>query len=193
MESKVPHTRESAMRDPARRRHLTVLLGIVLGIACATVIGFFLLRTEEPTPRSLTLADGTKIYFLSDTRVQPAASYPEPRQITIDGDAFIEATAGAEPLVLRTRLLALTVKDESVLRVTAWSKQPGEQAEVLSGHVQASKAYTSPYVEPDELGASEMVMINIDIDLMEKEKMKAHEVQGLEAGLAEAIARVTTP
>ncbi len=73
----------------------------------------------------------------------------------------------------RTRcrqLLVLTVTGDSALRVAAWSKETGEQVEVLQGHVQANKSYASPYSMPDVLVDGEMTMINRTIDLMEKEK-----------------------
>jgi hypothetical protein len=116
------------------------------------------------------LSDGTEAYFLSDTRVEPATTYPHPRELRVDGDAFLRVPASSGPLIVRTRLFVLTVTGDSALRVKAYWKQTGEQVEVLSGNVQAKKSYPSPYSEPDMLTGGEMSMVNQTIDLMEKEK-----------------------
>jgi hypothetical protein len=130
----------------------------------------FLYRSHTtPVPRSLRLTDGTEAFFLSNTRVEPTATYPQPREIRVDGDAFLRVPATSGPLVVRTRLLVLTVTGDSALRVKAYWKQTGEQVEVLSGHVQAKKSYPSSYSQPDELTGGEMSMVNQTIDLMEKE------------------------
>jgi hypothetical protein len=129
------------------------------------------LRSQAtPVPHAIHLADGTEAFFLSDTRVEPAATYPQPREIRVDGDAFLRVPAASGPLIVRTRLFVLTVTGDSALRVKAYWKQTGEQVEVLSGHVQAKKSYPSSYSEPDELASGEMSMVNQTIDLMEKEK-----------------------
>jgi ferric-dicitrate binding protein FerR (iron transport regulator) len=141
---------------------------IVALVAVGALVAY---RTHAPlTPGAIHLADGTEVFFLSDTRVEPTNTYPQPREIRVDGDAFLRVTAGAAPLVVRTRLLVLTVSGESALRVKAYWKQTGEQVEVLSGHVQARKSYPSTYSDPDQLAGGEMSMVNQTIDLMEKER-----------------------
>jgi len=122
-----------------------------------------------PSPQLLRLPDGTEVFYLSNTKVQPANAYPKQREIKIDGEAFIRATADAQPLVLRTRLMILTVTGRSALRVTARSNETGEEADVLYGQVEAKKAYPSRQNEPDILLAGEEVMVNETIDLQEKE------------------------
>jgi len=142
----------------------------VIAILAALVAVFVFRSHTVPVPRTVRLADGTEAFFLSDTRVEPAATYPQPREIRVDGDAFLRVPAVSGPLIVRTRLLVLTITGESALRVKAYWKQTGEQVEVLSGHVQAKKSYPSTYSEPDELSGGEMSMVNQTIDLMEKEK-----------------------
>jgi hypothetical protein len=122
-----------------------------------------------PSPQMLRLTDGTEVFFLSNTKVYPANSYPRVREIKIDGEAFIRVPATAQPLIVRTRLLVLTVTDRSALRVTARSSETGEEADVLYGHVEAKKAYPSRQNDPDTLLAGEIVMVNETIDLQEKE------------------------
>jgi ferric-dicitrate binding protein FerR (iron transport regulator) len=60
--------------------------------------------------------------------------------------------------------------------VDAVRKRAGEEADVLDGKLRVMKSYHSDTDnEPEELGAGDMVMINREIDLMEKEKMSGPE------------------
>ncbi|HEU4623660.1 MAG TPA: hypothetical protein VFS52_02790 [Steroidobacteraceae bacterium] len=152
-------------------RPIAPLIGAAIAALALAGAAAFLFRSHAArVPQELRLADGTEAFFLASTRVEPAATYPQPREIRIDGDAFLRVPAGSGPLIVRTRLLVLTVTGESALRVKAFWKQTGEQVEVLSGHVQAKKSYPSQYSQPDELTGGEMSMVNQTIDLMEKEK-----------------------
>src|SRR5262249_40254227 len=132
-------------------------LASVLFALCAAIGASLAYRFHaNHTPRALKLSDGTQAFFLGDTRLEPSRSYPQSRERRIDGDAFIRTAAMATPLIVRTRLLVLTVAGDTALRVTAFSKDDGEQVEVLYGHAQANKSYPSSYSEPDMLGAGEM-------------------------------------
>jgi hypothetical protein len=122
-----------------------------------------------PSPERLRLRDGTEVFYLSNTKVQPANSYPQMREIKIDGEAFIRAPAAPQPLIVRSRLMVLTVTGRTALRITARSSESGEEADVLYGHVEARKAYASRQNQPDTLSAGEEVMVNETIDLQEKE------------------------
>lgn len=73
----------------------------------------------------------------------------------------------------------LEVRGASTLAVTAWSRETGEQVEVLSGEVIVSKNYASPYRVPDDLHGGEMSMVNVTIDLMEKENVDAPSLAGI--------------
>lgn len=151
----------------ARRRLLLAAVAVALvgGIAAA----WFLWPGPKPTPQVTRLADGTEAFYLSDSRIEAAAGYPQPRELRVDGEFFLTIPAQAQNLIVRTRLLVLTVSGETAMRIVAHSKEAGEQVEVLYGNVEARKSYPSQYSEPDQLAAGGMVLINRDIDLMEKE------------------------
>jgi ferric-dicitrate binding protein FerR (iron transport regulator) len=155
------------INDIIRRPVVWIVAVLVVVLAGGAVVAYRTLTT--PVPQELHLTDGTEVYFLSDTKVEPSAAYPRTREIRLDGDAFFRAPAGTAPLIVRTRLFVLTVTGDSAFRVTAWARESGEQVEVLNGHVQANKAYPSTYNEPDILEAGDMSMVNQTIDLMEKE------------------------
>jgi len=141
-----------------------------LAVLCLGIVGVLVFRAHRsPAPQLLRLADGTEVFYLSDTIIRPASAYPASRELEIDGEAFVRAAAGAQPLIIRTRLMVLKVTGESALRVTARSHETGEEADVLAGQVVATKAYSSRQNEPDSLAAGEEVMVNETIDLQEKE------------------------
>jgi ferric-dicitrate binding protein FerR (iron transport regulator) len=149
------------------RRNVSLAVAAVL---CASAVGVFAFRSyRAPTPRLMRLVDGTEIFYRSDTLIAPSGSYPSTREIKIDGEAFVRVSAGAQPLIIRSRLLVLKVTGASALRVTARSKETGEEADVLFGHVEATKAYPSRENEPDILLDGQEVMVNETIDLQEKE------------------------
>ncbi len=145
--------------------------------------------SAEPTPRSMRLADGVEIFFLTGAVAEPAASYPNPREIRLDGDFFLRVPEAPAPLILRSRLLILTVSGKAALRVTAYAKEAGEQAEVLHGHVKAQKSYPSTYAEPDLLSDGQMTLINRDIDLMEKETADAAALRAWSEALVASASR----
>jgi hypothetical protein len=145
-----------------------VLLAVV--VLCSGAAGVSAFRAyRTPRPLLLRLADGTEVFYLSDTLIKPSNAYPETRELRIDGEAFVRVTAGTQPLIIRTRLMVLTVTGDSALRITARSHETGEEADVLAGQVVATKAYHSRQNEPDTLKAGEEVMVNETIDLQEKE------------------------
>jgi FecR protein len=142
-----------------------------------------------PAPQMLRLGDGTEVFYLSNTKIQPVNSYPQVREIKIDGEAFVRAPAAAQPLIIRTRLMLLTVTGRTALRVTARSSETGEEADVLYGQVEASKAYSSRQNEPDTLSAGEEVMVNQTIDLQEKETTDLASLRSWSDSLMAAVAR----
>jgi hypothetical protein len=162
--------------DVRRRRPLWPLSALLALIVAVSAIYIFRFHVNH-TARMLRLSDGTQAFFLGDTKLEPSPTYPHSRELRVDGDAFIRTAAITTPLIVRTRLLVLTVNSNTALRVTAFSKEEGEQVEVLYGHVQANKSYPSSYSEPDQLGAGEMSMVNRTIDLMEKETFPLAELR----------------
>ncbi len=157
---------QNKMWRSGRNRAVTLATLIAASVAAA---GIALWHFSRPVAQTLRLADGTEAFFYSDTRIKPAATYPDPRTMEIDGEAYLKVPAAATPLIVRTRLLVLTVTGKSAVRIIAHWHETGEQVDVLEGHVEAKKAYKSNYEVPDQLARGQMVMINKTIDLMEKE------------------------
>jgi ferric-dicitrate binding protein FerR (iron transport regulator) len=89
---------------------------------------------------------------------------------------------GAKPFVIHTRNLVVTVQGKGARNhVDAFASSPGEEVDLLEGKVKVIKSYHSTTDNSTEaLQAGEMVMINRDIDLMEKETLKPEEQKALE-------------
>ena len=175
----------------AGRRHTLLAVAAVL---CAGIIGALAFRAYlAPAPRLMRLADGTEIFYLSDTLVAPSNSYPVQREIKIDGEVFVRASAGAQPLIIRSRLMVLKVTGATALRVTARSRESGEEADVLSGHVEATKAYPSRENDPDILLDGQEVMVNETIDLQEKETADVPGLRSWSEALVASVADKSHP
>jgi predicted small secreted protein len=92
------------------------------------------------------------------------------RTVEADGDMIFVIGKKDIPFSVNTRILQLKVLQPAVFRVEAFRVDNGEKVDVLEGVVRAAKRYKSSFPEPDTVRRFEMVMINDQIDLMEKEK-----------------------
>ncbi len=135
-----------------------------------------ILYLTDNSLKRLVLPDGTTAFYFRGSDVMPADGYPNPGEIRVDGDIFFQIPENATPLIVRSKLLVLTVTGKSAFRVMAYSEKNGEQVDVLYGNVVAEKSYESPFDESADLTGGQMVMINITIDLMEKETLRDDEV-----------------
>ena len=145
-------------------------------VALCGVVLLSLVACVRSAPKVLSLSDGTRIYYKYDSTITASATFAVPREVLIDGEAFVEVRS--TPFVIRTRLMHLTVSEKSDMRVIAHSNEPGEQVDVVTGMVTATKAYPSEHNDPDTLTDGDAVMVNQVIDLQEKD---ASDVQQVEA------------
>lgn len=131
-----------------------------------------------PMPASTQwLADSTHLFLIGDAYVTVAKKYPVQRELTLDGSIFFDVTESPQSLIIKTKLLDLSVSGKAALLVMAPAKEEWAEVQVLSGTVIAKKAYPSQFNEPDTLKANQIVMINRTIDLMEKEKLDATDLR----------------
>ena len=152
-----------------------VRAALVAALALGSMwVAYRVWRKPTGTPPEIRhLGDGTIASLGADTRLLALAGFPSRRELSLDGEALLKVPAGGQPLIVRTRLMHLEVRAPSTLALTAWSRETGEEVEVLSGEVIVSKSYASPYRVPDDLHGGEMSMVNRTIDLMEKETVDA--------------------
>jgi ferric-dicitrate binding protein FerR (iron transport regulator) len=104
------------------------------------------------------------------------------RDLELDGEAlFTVGTDAGKPFVVHTKNLQIQVLSGGQFKVEAFEKNAGEEADLLSGKLKVKKSYHSDTDnEPEILEAGQMVMINRDIDLMEKEKLDSAELKTLQ-------------
>jgi len=157
-----------------------VLGALVLAASVGVGYSVWHKHMREP-PEVHHLADGTIASLGADTRLRTAAGFPSRRELSLDGEGLLKVPASGQPLIVRTRLMHLEVRGASILAITAWARETGEQVEVLSGEVIVSKNYPSSYRVPDDLHGGEMSMVNETIDLMEKENIDPPSLAGIRA------------
>ena len=129
------------------------------------------------------LPDGSRVVLRPGTQLSVAKGFgKDNRDLELDGEAIFNVVGNAgRPLVLRTRNLEVTVLG-TLFHVDAFRKNAGEQIDLLEGKLRVKKSYHSDTDnEPEVLDSGDMVMINRDIDLMEKEKMSPAELEKVKA------------
>jgi ferric-dicitrate binding protein FerR (iron transport regulator) len=149
-------------------------MALLLGVVCATGVVWWIWERETGTIR-VALADGTSAVCARGSVLSTESGHPGKRFAVLDGECWIGVVAGPAALVLRSRLMVLTVPGAARIHVVARARESGEQVEVLEGTVTAAKNYSSAHSTPDDLAAGEMSMVNRSIDLQEKEKMNEKE------------------
>jgi ferric-dicitrate binding protein FerR (iron transport regulator) len=131
-----------------------------------------------------TLPDGTLVLKRPLTVLRPSRLFnKDDRTIELDGEAlFIVGSFSGKPFIIHTRNLVITVQAPATrLHVDAYASSPGEEVDLLEGKLRVTKSYhSSTDNEPEVLMAGDMVMINRDIDLMEKEKLEPAERKAVE-------------
>ncbi|GGB15541.1 hypothetical protein GCM10011511_44190 [Puia dinghuensis] len=137
-------------------------------------------------PRTFGLPDGSTVVLNPGTSVFVAKGFgKDNREIQLDGEAVFEVVGmPGRPFIVHTRDLMVEVLDSAGggarFHADAYRSKPGEEVDLLEGRLRATKSYHSDTDnEPETLGAGEMVMINHDIDLMEKEKLSPAELEKL--------------
>lgn len=125
-----------------------------------------------------------EVSYHTPTKFQTAkGTQPTDRTYDLDGEAWLYVrNADKRPVVIHTRLLILTIQSPYArLHIDAFATSPGEQADLLEGQLKATKSYhSSTDNEPEILKSGDMVMINKDIDLMEKETLDSTERKAVE-------------
>jgi hypothetical protein len=127
--------------------------------------------------RSFSIPGIGKVFLAPNSTIGLAKGFGrDNREITLDGVALFELTVTGVPVSLKTKNLVMDVS-AGVFRVDANRSSPGEEVDLLEGQLSVRKSYRSDTDSATEvLGPGEMVMVNSDIDLMEKEKMNQAEI-----------------
>jgi transmembrane sensor len=132
--------------------------------------------------RSLRIPNFGTVFLKPNTTIGLAKGFGrDNRDIDIDGEALFEMEVTGAPVRLHTKDLVMEVS-AGVFRVDASRSSSGEEVDLLEGRMRVAKNYHSDTDNSTEvLGPGEMVMINREIDLMEKEKMSPAESDRVKA------------
>jgi len=143
--------------------------------------------TETDTTHDIALfpsSDGSEIILTVHTKLHAVkGDHPGDRTYELDGEAwFTVRGADKKPVVIHTRQLIITIQSSFArLHIDAFAASPGEQADLLEGQLKVTKSYHSTTDnEPETLRSGDMVMINKEIDLMEKETLDSAERKAVE-------------
>lgn len=131
-----------------------------------------------------TASHNLDVIYRTPTKFQLAKGAGLPsRTYDLDGEAwFFIRDADKKPVTIHTRQLIITIQSSYArLHIDAFASSPGEQADLLEGQLKVTKSYhSSTDNEPETLHSGDMVMINKEIDLMEKETLDPAERKAVE-------------
>lgn len=141
-------------------------------------------RNVGKEQKGVRLEDGSDILMSANTTVLLSKDYnKQNRECMVNGEVFFHvADRAGKPFIVYTRNLQIFVLGTK-FRVNAFSDNAGEEVDLLEGRLRVRKSYHSTTDnDPEVLEVGEMVMINRDIDLMEKEKLDSAELKKLNGG-----------
>ena len=123
----------------------------------------------------VNLPDGSHVKISDGTMI---VLWKGGRYVDLDGEGMFEVHASAAgPFVVHTGNLVIEALGTK-FRVDAVRSRAGEEVDLLEGRLRIVKSYHSDSDnEPEQLEAGDMLMINREIDLMEKEKMNGDELE----------------
>ncbi len=127
----------------------------------------------------VTLPDNSHVKLSSGSEVVLGPAFANGnRVVDLDGEGMFEVRAiPGKMFVVITKNLIIQGPGIKFL-VDAVRSRPGEEVDLLEGQLKISKSYHSELDSvPEELSSGDMLMINREIDLMEKEKMNPDEVE----------------
>jgi len=124
------------------------------------------------------LPDSSRIKLSSGTTVVLGVGFGSGnRVLDLDGEGMFEVrVVPGQLFVVKTKNLII-VGPGTQFRVDAVRSRPGEEVDLLAGQLTIRKSYHSDLDSlPEELNSGDMLMINREIDLMEKERMDPDEL-----------------
>ncbi|QNL49048.1 hypothetical protein H8S90_20205 [Olivibacter sp. SDN3] len=126
-----------------------------------------------PPSNKLVLLDSTvKVFFIDSLSMAEDTIIQQYHHIRFSGDAFFDIDEKKDfPLYIFTSLMEIKVLSPSSFRVAAYDADQGQSVEMIEGDMIISKAYASPFPEPDTLTNNNLYMVNKSIDLSEKEQL----------------------
>ena len=167
-------------------------MGVVVGLAALAALAACGRGTDEKLTRGGTaylnrtqakqkilLPDSSTVILAPGTKIGLGSRFDSGyKELSLDGEAWFDIIRA--PVTLHTRDMIVDILWAGRFHAEAFRARPGEEIDLLVGRLHVQKSYHSDTDSvPELLGAGEMVMINRDIDLMEKEKLNPAELEKL--------------
>jgi transmembrane sensor len=144
----------------------------------------------------IILPGGTELVMNAGTVIRVSKNFgAKDGELWLEGEALFDVRGNAmtalpggegKGFVIHTKNLRIEVQvqgQDARFKVDAYPDKAGEEVDLLSGKLKVMKSYHSDSDnEPETIQTGELVMINRDIDLMEKEKMDGTEMKSWDAG-----------
>ncbi len=141
----------------------------------------------------ISLPDGTELVLHAGTTIRLSKGFGvKGGELWLEGEAMFDVHGDTisemhgdegNGFVIHTKNLRIEVQMSGRSKVDAYPDKSGEEVDLLSGKLKVTKSYHSDSDnEPELIQTGEMLMINRDIDLMEKEKMDGTEMKNWDAG-----------
>jgi transmembrane sensor len=127
----------------------------------------------------VTLPDNSRVKLNSGTEVVLGVGFANGnRVVDLDGEGTFEIRPVAgKTFVVTTKNLIIQAPAAKFV-VDAVRSKPGEEVDLLEGRLKIRKSYHSDLDSvAEELSSGDMLMINREIDLMEKERMNPDELE----------------
>ena len=159
----------------------------VLGITACHGSGQSNIRLDDGTQyvnnsgdaQWVTLPDNSHVKLSSGTEFKLGPMFANGnRVVDLDGEGMFEVRAMPGKMFVVTTKNLIIQGPGKKFRVDAVRSRPGEEVDLLAGQLTIRKSYHSDLDSlPEDLTSGEMLMINREIDLMEKERMKPDELE----------------
>ena len=126
----------------------------------------------------VTLPDNSHVKLSSGTEIVLGPAFANGnRVVDLDGEGMFEVRAMPGKMFVVTTKNLIIQGPGTKFRVDAVRSRPGEEVDLLEGQLNIRKSYHSELDSvPEDLISGDMLMINREIDLMEKEKMNPDEL-----------------
>lgn len=126
-------------------------------------------KNDTGKNKNTFLPDSSEVILESNSSLKISDSFNMKRTAWIDGNAFFRIRANDHvPFILHTGMLNIKTYKAS-FHINAHKENAGQSLKLWDGKMIVVKAYPSDYPDTVTIHTGEMILINKDIDLMEKE------------------------
>lgn len=130
---------------------------------------YAVVSNKSNRPKTFRVAGNVRLILDSLSSVKVMDSLRNGTQLLlVDGKGRLTVDHHETPIIIYTGMMKLHTRNADFY-FNAYSNSPGQSLKVFKGQLIATKSYESDFPNTDTLQRGEMILINRDIDLMEKE------------------------